>query len=122
MVFFFVCFYYSSVCFFSNGFLTSIMTFSCMPYGAFTYHLAVSLSEAANPIACLIGPNLPEAGRYSIFSVTAVISIVVAYVCTLAALSPNPPLQDSTTGIFLCVSTIYNIFVILFKYYNNFYY
>lgn len=38
----------------TNGLLTSVQTYSCMPYGNLAYHLSAALSSVANPAACTI--------------------------------------------------------------------
>lgn len=38
----------------TNGLLTSVQTYSCMPYGNLAYHLSATLSLVANPVACTI--------------------------------------------------------------------
>lgn len=37
-----------------NGFLPSIQSFACLPYGQTTYHLAIVFSNIANPVACFV--------------------------------------------------------------------
>lgn len=50
----------------TNGLLTSVQTFSCMPYGNMIYHLSASLSALANPLACFIAMFAPI--RYAMIS------------------------------------------------------
>ena len=38
----------------SNGALPALTSYSCLPYGFDIYHLTLSLSAAANPIACIL--------------------------------------------------------------------
>lgn len=38
----------------TNGVLPSVQSFSCLPYGAETFHLSVVLGNIANPLACFI--------------------------------------------------------------------
>lgn len=38
----------------TNGLLSSVQTYSCMPYGNMAYHLSATLSLVANPVACTV--------------------------------------------------------------------
>lgn len=38
----------------TNGLLSSVQTYSCMPYGNVAYHLSATLSLVANPVACTV--------------------------------------------------------------------
>lgn len=38
----------------TNGVLPSVQSFSCLPYGAMTFHLSVVLGNIANPLACFL--------------------------------------------------------------------
>lgn len=38
----------------TNGVLPSVQSFSCLPYGAMTFHLSVVLGNIANPLACFV--------------------------------------------------------------------
>lgn len=43
----------------TNGVLPSVQTYSCLSYGPVAYHLAVTLSSMANPLACFFSMFLP---------------------------------------------------------------
>ena len=43
----------------SNGVLPAVSSYSSLPYGPNTYHLAATLGNMANPVACLIAVFLP---------------------------------------------------------------
>merc|ERR1711953_771988 len=47
------------VCFFSNGALPSIQTYSCLPFGNTVYHLAVTLNAIANPLMAFLAFFVP---------------------------------------------------------------
>lgn len=38
----------------TNGLLSSVQTYSCMPYGNLAYHFSATLSLVANPLACTV--------------------------------------------------------------------
>lgn len=44
----------------TNGFLPSVQSYSCLPYGNTAYHLSAALSSMANPVACVIALILPN--------------------------------------------------------------
>jgi len=44
----------------TNGFLPSVQTYSCMPYGNLAYHLSASLAAVANPVACVLAMFFPN--------------------------------------------------------------
>ncbi|GBP80171.1 Riboflavin transporter 2 [Eumeta japonica] len=87
----------------SNGVLPSVQSYSCMPYGAVTYHLAVSLAAMANPIVCLAGVWLPPVSARVLAAMLACATLPLAYVLATAALSPLPPLQTQGAGPTLVV-------------------
>lgn len=42
----------------TNGVLPAVQSFSCLPYGRLTYHLAVVLGSSANPLACFLAMGI----------------------------------------------------------------
>ena len=74
-----------------------------MHSGNEAYHLAVTLSAIANPLACFFALWLPSRSRRLIGILTAAGSLLSAYVVVLAALSPDPLLKDSVLGRVLIV-------------------
>ena len=90
----------------TNGVLPSIQSYACLPYGSQPYHLAVTLANIANPLACFIAFFLPVKSRTVIGITTTVGSLISAYILLLAALSPEPPLVDNDAGPVLVVSSI----------------
>eukprot|EP00061_Rhincodon_typus_P010036 g34007.t1 len=44
----------------TNGFLPSVQTYSCLPYGNIAYHLSAALGSMANPGACVIALFVPN--------------------------------------------------------------
>jgi riboflavin transporter 2 len=88
----------------TNGVLPSVQSFACLPYGSEAYHLAVSLSNIANPVACFIAFFLPVGSAAAIGLISAAGSVVSVYILLLAAGSPTPWLVDSDAGGALAVS------------------
>ena len=88
-----------------NGFLPAVQSFSCLPYGPLTYHLAVALSNMANPVACFVPMLVPVRGRHVLVYglVTVLGTAVSGWVVGLAGASPSPPLKESVWGGVACV-------------------
>ncbi|KAJ8401431.1 hypothetical protein AAFF_G00383500 [Aldrovandia affinis] len=99
----------------TNGVLPSVQSFSCLPYGTMTFHLAVVLGNIANPLACFIAMFILCRSSMGLGAMAAVGGVFAAYLLALAALSPCPPLLGNTVGIALVVvSSI--IFMGVFSY------
>lgn len=99
----------------TNGVLPSLQSYSCLPYGNLAYNLTVKLSVLANPLACFFGLFL-QVRSVTGNAVLAVIGTILAgYQIALAALSPNPPLDDEVIGIVLVIAT-YVILTAVFSY------
>uniref|UniRef100_V9KKQ5 Riboflavin transporter n=1 Tax=Callorhinchus milii TaxID=7868 RepID=V9KKQ5_CALMI len=86
-----------------NGVLPSIQTYSCLPYGFLTFHLAVVLGNLANPIACFIAMFILCRSDVVLGILTVLGTIFGAYILALAALSPCPPLLREVSGDTLVV-------------------
>lgn len=86
------------ICALCNGILPSIQSYASMPYGNEAYHLSVTLSAIANPLACFLALWLPSRSRHLIFILTSAGALLSAYVIALAALSPDPLLKNSDVG------------------------
>lgn len=86
-----------------NGALPSVQTYSCMPYGASAYHLAVTLGAMANPTACLAGVWLRPMPASALGAMLAFVLLPLSYIFATAAMSPTPPLHTETIGRFLVV-------------------
>ena len=91
------------VCALSNGFLPSVQSYSCLPYGNLAYHLAVTLSAMANPVACFIAYFFPIGNIALITVFTFIGTTISSYIVVLAALSPEPPLVNYSSGEALMV-------------------
>lgn len=97
----------------TNGILPSIQSYACLPYGSQPYHLAVTLSNIANPVACFIVFFLPVKSQTLIGGVTSVGSLISVYILLLAATSPGPPLVDSLAGPILVVAAYVLVYLLL---------
>ena len=92
------------ICMFTNAIFPSIMSFGTLPYGNIAYHLAVTLSSIANPVACFI------AGFVKTNSIRNIIGLCIAtipfavYPLVIAIMSPSPPLMGNVAGGILVVS------------------
>ncbi|XP_017876231.1 solute carrier family 52, riboflavin transporter, member 3-A-like [Ceratina calcarata] len=91
------------ICFLSNGTLPSIQSYSCLPYGNVAYHLTVTLSSMAGPLAMCLGFFIQTPKTNFLSGLTVVLLVLSGFVCYLAAESPTPPLQHSWLGEFLVV-------------------
>lgn len=92
-----------------NGVIPSILTYACLPYGEKTYHLALTLSAIANPVASfLFYIVVLNSVKYMVF-LTVIYSFLCAYVVGTAAESPCPILHDNAGGSVLIVS--YFVFI-----------
>lgn len=88
----------------ANGVMPSVQSYSCMPYGARAYHLAVTLGTMANPLACLAGVWLRPAPPPLLAALLAGATLPFAYILTTALMSPAPPLLNNAIGEALVVS------------------
>ncbi|XP_011874232.1 PREDICTED: solute carrier family 52, riboflavin transporter, member 3-A-like [Vollenhovia emeryi] len=91
------------VCFLGNGTLPSIQSYSCLPYGSTAYHLTVTLSAIAGPLAMSLGFFVKIPGLKLLNILAAPILILSGFVLYLAAKSPHPPLQHSWVGELMVV-------------------
>ncbi|KAF2366912.1 Solute carrier family 52 riboflavin transporter [Trinorchestia longiramus] len=89
--------------FLTNGFLPSVQSYSCAPYGMTAYHLAATLSTFANPCAAFTTAMFPRAKISVVAALLSVGSIIAAYIIATAALSPSPPLVGTVAGSIIVV-------------------
>ncbi|XP_078092993.1 solute carrier family 52, riboflavin transporter, member 3-A [Mustelus asterias] len=87
----------------TNGFLPSVQTYSCLPYGNLAYHLSAALGSMANPGACIIALLLPNRSLVLLGSLSLVGTAFGAYNMAMAALSPCPLLHSSGAGAVLII-------------------
>ncbi|XP_064640248.1 solute carrier family 52, riboflavin transporter, member 3-B-like [Lineus longissimus] len=86
-----------------NGVLPSIQSYSCLPYGNTAYHLAVSLANISNPIACFFAFLYPVKSKTLCGVLTVIASGFATFIIYLAAMSPNPPLVGEVAGEIIVV-------------------
>ncbi|KAF4523197.1 hypothetical protein B566_EDAN002456 [Ephemera danica] len=86
------------MCFWSNGVLVSLQTYSCLPYGNGAYHWAAILFNAANPLACLVALYRPLRSLPGLGGLVSAGSLVAAYLLWTAGTSPTPPLVGTSAG------------------------
>ncbi|NWI37245.1 S52A3 protein, partial [Picathartes gymnocephalus] len=82
----------------TNGILPSVQSYSCLPYGHTTYHLAATLSSVANPLACVVAMFLPSRSLTLMSILTMAGTGFGAYNMAMAVMSPCPLLQLSQWG------------------------
>lgn len=91
-------------CALTNGFLPSLQSYSCAPYGTLAYNLAVKLSGLANPICSFVAFFYKKHISLTLINGCVVASLVfTVYIVVTAVSSPKPPLQDDFLGSFLLV-------------------
>lgn len=92
----------------SNGVVPSIQSFACIPYGYKIYHLTLTLSNIANPLASLLFYWLPTKSILFVGLSTLVYTSLVGYILCAATLSTTPPLAEDNIGasIIITVSVI----------------
>lgn len=87
----------------TNGVLPSVQSFTCLPYGTMTFHLSVVLGNIANPLACFLAMFFVMRSFSGLGCLSVAGGVFAAYLMTLAALSPCPPLLGNPTGVALVV-------------------
>jgi len=97
------------VCMLSNGALPSIQSYSCLPYGNTAYHVAVTLSSMANPVACIVAYYLPVRSVGVVGVVNIFGTAISCYIVALAALSPAPPLLQSGGEVIMIITWILSV-------------
>ncbi|XP_070553705.1 riboflavin transporter 2-like [Ptychodera flava] len=102
-------------CCLTNGIMPSIQSYSTLPYGNYTYHLAVTLGLMMIPTASLCVHWLPAKSNLSVGILSIVATLVSAYIFYLSLMSPYPPLCGSDWGPILSV-TSWLIFYFVFTY------
>nr|CAB3266298.1 solute carrier family 52, riboflavin transporter, member 3-B [Phallusia mammillata] len=87
----------------SNGILPSVSSYTALPYGEVPYHLATSLGNMANPLACFIAFFLPMHSFIGIGFMAIGSAGFASYLLFLALKSPCPVLVNETGGAVLMV-------------------
>ncbi|KAG5674100.1 hypothetical protein PVAND_004085 [Polypedilum vanderplanki] len=92
-----------TICMFTNAIVPSIMPFGTLPYGNVTYHLSVTLSAIANPVACFIAVFLTGTSIRNIITLSITSLPFVIYSMTTSVMSPSPPMMDTIYGEFFVI-------------------
>ncbi|XP_055523970.1 solute carrier family 52, riboflavin transporter, member 3-B [Wyeomyia smithii] len=93
------------LCTFGNGIFPSVQSYSCLPYGNVAYHLTVTLSTMANPVACFMALFLPHTSIRAIISISLLAAVFTVYALATAFMSPSPPLVGLPSGEVLVILT-----------------
>lgn len=88
------------ICFWCNGALPSIQTYSCLPYGNIVYHLAVTLSAMANPTMAFVANFFPCKKLSHILILTVLGSVFSAFIFATALYSPDKLWGQDVGGAF----------------------
>jgi riboflavin transporter 2 len=92
------------ICMFTNAIFPSIMSYGTLPYGNVAYHLAVTLSSIANPVACFIAVFVTSNSIRNIIALCIATIPFAVYSLVTAIMSPSPPLMGNVMGEILVVS------------------
>ncbi|XP_002734935.1 solute carrier family 52, riboflavin transporter, member 3-A-like [Saccoglossus kowalevskii] len=87
----------------TNSVMPSVQTYSALPYGNIAYHLAVTLGQMANPLACLVVHLCPTRNNGIISLIAFLGTAAGAYAMSTALKSPYPYLCGSMGGEVLVV-------------------
>jgi riboflavin transporter 2 len=95
----------SFCCCLMNGILSALSTYSTLPYGNVTHHLATTLSVISGPVAVFLAFALQTERSYEkpIISLVSIGSVFAGYIIYIASSSPTPPLQYHWFGATLIV-------------------
>lgn len=94
----------SVVSMFGSGIFPGLQSYSCLPYGNMAYHLTVTLSSIANPLACFLAVFLPHKSIRHISVLMLLTMAISCYALATAVMSPTPPLVNTTIGEAIIVS------------------
>lgn len=90
--------------FFGNGIFPGLMSFSSLPYGYVTYHLAVTLANFGNSIGSLTAQFVKHTSIMILDAMVCVVVIIGVYIFYVSTQSPNPPFVNTQFGSVLIVS------------------
>ncbi len=83
----------------------SISSYAALPYGSKTYNLAVRLSMVANPLSAFFTLFVAPKSYWVSGAITAIATLCTTYLVVLASYSPHPPLEGTSAGEALVVSS-----------------
>lgn len=87
-----------------DGVILAVQSYACLPYGIKYYHLAVTLSNIADPVAGFVSFFLIIKSEILISFISFLGTVASMYIVFLAASSPTPVFVDTTAGGILVVS------------------
>ncbi|XP_035263332.1 riboflavin transporter 2 [Anguilla anguilla] len=99
----------------TNAVMPSVQSYSCLPYGNRTYHLAATMAAVANPVACFIAMFVPIRSLALMGFLTVTGTGFGAYIMTMAILSPCPLLVHESAGTILMVGA-WVLFILTLSY------
>lgn len=90
--------------FFGNGIFPGLMSYSSLPYGYVTYHLAITLANFGNSIGSLTAQFVKHTSIFILDAMICSVVLIGTYIFYVATQSPNPPLLNNNWGSVLIVS------------------
>ncbi len=94
------------LCFVSNSFLSSIQTYSTLPYGNTVYHLSVTLSSIANPLVAFGAFFFPTYSVPVMFALSVLGSTFAGFILATALNSPDMLLGQDVGGTLVVMRTL----------------
>ena len=85
----------------------SISSYAALPYGSRAYNLAVRLSMLADPRTAFLTLFVFARSYWVSGSITGIATLCTTYLVVLASYSPHPPLEGTSAGEALVVSSCY---------------
>uniref|UniRef100_A0A7E4WD93 Riboflavin transporter n=1 Tax=Panagrellus redivivus TaxID=6233 RepID=A0A7E4WD93_PANRE len=92
------------ICAQMNGVVPSISSYATLSYTPLTYHLALTLGNLAQALACFLPLWLKPKSTSILVLLTAIATAFVAYIFVIALQSPTPMLAHSNWGGVLSVA------------------
>lgn len=103
--YYYLLFLLAVISFFGYGMFPGLQSFSCLPYGNTAYHLSVTLSAIANPMACFLVMFVSHASIHNL-SIQGLAGLMISsYLIYTSVKSPTPPFVGSIFGNILIVRT-----------------
>ena len=95
----------SFCCCLMNGILSALSTYSTLPYGNVTHHLATTLSVVSGPVSVFLAFAIQTERSYEkpILPLLSIGSVFAGYIIYIACSSPSPPLQHHWFGATLVI-------------------
>ena len=90
-----------------NSVIPSILPYACIPYSYNTYLLTLTLSNIIRSVMALAFPLMRTRSMSTFKFLNVVFLFLCVYIITVAKKSPAVPLQHTTVGVALIVSTFF---------------